>query len=278
MAISFRLVPADRFTTEELTQIYNGARADYLVPMPMSVAHMQEYIDTHDIDLASSVVATDGKQKIGLGLLGVRPGRAWVTRMGVLPSHRRHGIGEAILRALIAASERLGIGLITLEVIKDNHAAQQLFLKWGFRVTRELIVLRRPAGPPRQMAPATFRWVDKAEALALAGSRPQPLSWVNDVPSLANAAHVLGLTAALPDGSSGWLVLQKQPSLLTRMTIGTLYGDPIAVCRALLAHLYERFPGVNSNIENVDIANPHLPAFYEAGFFEAFRRLEMYRE
>ena len=40
-------------------------------------------------------------QSMGLAMLGVRPGRTWVTRLGVLPNRRRRGTGEALVRALL---------------------------------------------------------------------------------------------------------------------------------------------------------------------------------
>jgi hypothetical protein len=186
-------------------------------------------------------------------------------------------VGEAILLYLLVASERMGVDLAILDVIEGNTPAHELFLKWGFHETRKLIILRRPPGPPPAVPTGQFRWLDKAEALALAGTRPLPLSWINDTASLANIDHVMGLTVALPDGSHGWLVFQKQKFILTRLTIRTVQGDPIGVGQALFACLYQRYPDIDTNIENVSTTSPHLPAFFDAGFVEAFRRVEMYR-
>jgi len=275
-AYPFQLVPASRFTIEQLTKAYNQTRVDYLVPMPMNAARLAEYVHVYDVDIDLSVGAMDGEQMPGLGMLGVRPGRTWVTRLGVLPVRRRRGVGEAILLYLMAASELLGIDLVTLEVIKGNMPAHRLFLKWGFRETRELIILRRPPGPPAYVPSGHFCWLDKAEALALAETRPRPLTWINDTASLANADGVIGLTVTLPDGSHGWLALQKQKFILTRLTIGTVRGDALAVGQALLAYLYQQYPEIDTNVENINTTNPHLSAFFNAGFVEAFRRIEMY--
>ena len=269
-----RLVPASHFTVAELTHIYNQTRADYLVPMPMDAARLEEYIHTYDINLDQSVVALSGAQAVGLGMLGVRPACTWVTRLGVLPDHRRSGAGEAILLALMTASQGMGIDRITLEVIKDNEPARRLFRKWGFRETRELIVLRRPAGPSSSPAAGAFRWLGREETIALVSARPQPLSWVNDLPSLVKMACLAGLAVTLADGSSGWLAFQERAH--SRMTMATLCGDPLAVAEALMSRLYERFPAMGSVIENVAVSSPHLPALYRAGFVEAFRRWEMY--
>ena len=276
-AYAFQVVPAGRFTMEQLTEAYNQTRVDYLVPMPMSVARLNEYVRVYDVDVSRSVVAVDGDQILGLGMLGVRPGCTWVTRLGVIPHRRRRGVGEAIFLYLLAASDRLGVGLATLEVIKGNEPAHRLFVKWGFHETRELIILRRPPGLPSTVPAGQFRWLDKTEALALAGLRPRPLSWINAPASLANAGRVKGLTVTLPDGGRGWLVFQEQRFVLTKLTIRTEQGDPVAVGQALFARLYQQYPDLDSNAENVVTTNPHLPAFYDAGFVDAFRRIEMYR-
>ncbi len=274
---TFQVVSASRFTMEELTRAYNQTRVDYLVPMPMSVARLAEYVRVYDVDIDRSVVAVDGDQILGLGMLGLRSGCTWVTRLGVIPHRRRRGVGEAIFLYLLAGSEQLGVDLATLEVIKGNEPAHRLFVKWGFHETRELIILRRPPGPPTTVPWGQFRWLDKAEALVLAGKRPRPLSWINAPDSLINADRVTGLTVTLPDGSHGWLVFQEQRFVLTKVTIRTVYGDPVTVGRALLARLYQQHPDLDTNIENVVITNPHLHAFYDSGFVDSFRRIEMYR-
>ncbi len=273
----FQVVPASSYTIEQLTDIYNQTRIDYIVPMPMNAARLAEYVHVYDVDIEHSVVATDGDQPLGLGMLSVRSKRSWITRLGVIPSRRRRGVGETIFLSLLAASDQLGIKLATLEVIKNNVPAHNLFIKWGFHETRELIILRRPPGPPSLSPVGEFRWLDKADALELAETRQFPLTWINDTSSLANSDHVMGLTVTLPDSSYGWVVFQKHKFYLTRMTIETERGDPVAVGNALFAFLYQRFPDMDSNIENVSIINPHIPAFFDSGFVEAFRRIEMYR-
>jgi hypothetical protein len=67
------------------------------------------------------------------------------------------------------------------------------------------------------------------------------------------------------------------PMLLTRLTLGTSAGDPAQVGRALLTHLYARFPDLDTQAENVAVDDPHAPAFQALGFVESFRRIEMHR-
>lgn len=131
MTIEF--LSANRFTIQELTDLYNQTRVDYLIPMPMSAERLGEYVHDFDVDLNHSCVArsADG-QVLGLSMLGVRNQIAWITRLGVLPSTRRTGAGSALMDCMLQNAERLGAKETHLEVIKNNEPAYKLFLKKGF--------------------------------------------------------------------------------------------------------------------------------------------------
>ena len=280
--LPFQLAPANRFTIEQLAAAYNQTRVDYLVPMPMNAARLAEYIQHYDVDLERSVVAVADDEMLGLGMLGVRSGRTWITRLGVLPGKRRRGLGWALSQALLAANPELRAERTILEVIKNNTPAYNLFLKHGFEVTRELVVLRRPPGPPAHPPSGEARELDRAEALARLVARPDPQSWITETESLAHLEHLTGLGLVLPDGGRGWLVWQVQmfrgfPLLLSHLTLHAERGDAAGVGRALLAHLYQRYPNLDTHTENIPAGDPHLPAFTDQGFMETFRRLEMHR-
>lgn len=285
----FDLVACRHFTIAQLTEAYNHTRVDYLVPMPMNAERLAEYIALYDVDLDRSYVAVDGDRVLGLGMLGVRSGHAWITRLGVLPDRRRRGVGEAIVRALLAEVDDLGIDHVMLEVIVNNAPAYALFVKCGFAARCEYLVLRRPPGPVRvpagsssppalSTAPAAVMdWLDVAGALRLVAedSRRQP--WTNEIPTFAHAGDALGLRLTLPDGSCGWLVCRRQRFYLSHIVVVTEMGPPADVGSALLAALHGAFPDLDTYAENVATDDPHLPAFTALGYIESFRRIEMER-
>lgn len=282
MTSPVRLTPATHYTIEQLTAAYNQTRVDYLVPMPMNAARLSEYIHHYDVDLSRSLVATVEGQVAGLGMLGVRPAQTWMTRLGVIPDGRRHGVGRAIVDGLLAASDALKPQAVMLEVIKNNTPAYNLFIHCGFKEVRELLVLRRPPAPPPQSATGSFRWLDKAEALALLAQRADTPTWITANASLAHAEHLMGMTGLLPDGSEGWVVFQEQrfrlfPMALARVTLHTQHGDPVALGTALLSAVYQQYPDLDTQTENIAATDPHLPAFFAMGYVESFRRLEMRR-
>ena len=275
---AIKLIPASQFTLAQLTAIYNQTRVDYMVPMPMNEARLAEYIATYDVDLAHSLVAMQDGQMLGVAMLGLREDRAWLTRLGVIPNTRRSGVGSALCEGLLERAENLGIRFQMLEVIKNNVPAHTLFLKLGFYEVGELLVLRRsPIIPPPDPVVADAQRLDRAEALDLVRQDRGTQPWTNQSESLSNASEVSGLRLTLVDGSTGWLVYQRQRFLLTHFAFKTQTGNPVDMARAFLSHLHHQYPRLDTYIENLQMNDLHLPAFYESGYVESFRRMEMWR-
>ena len=278
IGVDVKLIPASQFTLDELTGIYNQTRVDYMVPMPMNAARLAEYISVYDVDLEHSLVAMQGDELRGVAMLGVREGRAWITRLGVIPTTRRSGVGEALMVGLLEQAGKLNIQFDMLEVIKNNKPAHTLFLKLGFYEIGELLVLRRsPVIPPTDPVVADAQRLDRHEALTLVGRDRGTQPWTNQSESLFNAQEVSGLHLTLVDGSHGWLVYQRQKFTLTRFIYKTEVGDPVNVAYAFLSHLHHQYPRLDTHIENIQVNDPHLPAFYQMGYVESFRRIEMWR-
>lgn len=277
-AVDVKLIPASQFTLDELTGIYNQTRVDYMVPMPMNAARLAEYISVYDVDLEHSLVAVQGDDLRGVAMLGVREGRAWITRLGVIPTTRRTGVGEALMAGLLEQAEKLNIQFDMLEVIKNNTPAHTLFHKLGFYEIGELLVLRRsPVIPPNDPVVADAQRLERHEALTLVGRDRGTQPWTNQSESLFNAQEVSGLHLTLVDGSHGWLVYQRQKFTLTRFIYKTEVGDPVKLAYAFLSHLHHQYPRLDTQIENIQVNDPHLPAFYQMGYVESFRRIEMWR-
>lgn len=269
------LIPASTFSYEELTEAYNHTRVDYLVPMPMNAKRLREYVETYDIDLEASAVAVDGNEILGLGMLGVRRGRAWITRLGVIRSQRRRGAGDILMTHLIKQAHQREANHVVLEVIKNNIPAHSLFLKYGFKEVRDLLVLRRPPGPPATKAPpGQVEKVGYAGAIDLLKDRLSKPSWVDETESLINAGNLAAFCATLED-SAGWLVYQNTIFQLGRFVIQTEKGDPLKVARALLHHLHTEHSAQDTKTENLPLDDPHWPVFKEYGYLEMFSRIEM---
>jgi ribosomal protein S18 acetylase RimI-like enzyme len=273
----FTLRNADSFTVEELTEIYNHTRIDYIVPMPMNVARLNEYIHNYDLDLTKSVVAMADDKPIGLAMLGVRETHTWITRLGVIPGKRHLGAGEALMRYVIKKSWDLHAKYIVLEVILNNVPAYRLFRKLGFVESRDLLILRRPPGAPDDTKiPYSMSFVNtQDQVMGFLERRKSIPSWLDDSPSLLNAGNMHAVEVKLENGGSGWLVYQKTVFQLGRIVVQTEKGDPYQTGKALIHALHSNNPIQDTKTENIPKSDPHLQAFLDMGYLESFARIEM---
>jgi len=280
--MTIEIVSADRYTIEELTDLYNQTRVDYLVPMPMNADRLREYVHDYDVDLHHSCVARnpDG-QVLGLSMLGFRNQTAWVTRLGVLPATRRVGTGSALMDCMMENADKLGAKETHLEVIKNNDPAHILFLKRGFLEIYTYLVMRHAPRPIAEPLPGEVTWLDFKGSLDKLEYYPVHLTWINAFESMHNSNNMEGLHVQLPNGGSGWLVYRntelKLRSTLSHLIIHTEQGDPEEVGTQLLSHLHTRYPHHDTYAENIYEHDPHLPAFHALGYFTNFERIEMRR-
>ena len=277
---NIQLKPASRFSIQELTEIYNQTRVDYIIPMPMNIDRLRKYIAIYNVDLEHSIVATTpGGDVLGVAMLGVREKRAWLTRIGVIPNNRQSGVARLMVRNLVDHANQLDINFIMLEVIKGNIPAYRLFSKFGFKEMGELLILRRsPSHLPFDVDFTEVQFLNRTESLLLIerGFGIQP--WTNQPETMINLDGVSGLRVTMADGSCGWLVFQLDKSTLKHFVFNTESGDPVTMAETCLSHLHHKHLFLNSDIENIRVNDPHLPAFYKMGYVEAFRRIEMWRD
>jgi len=278
--MTIEIIPADRFSLHELTELYNQTRVDYLIPMPMNADRLGEYVHDFDVDLHHSAVArsADG-QVLGLSMLGIRGEVAWITRLGVLPAARRTGAGSALIDCMLETAATLGIQEIHLEVIKNNEPAYRLFLKKGFVETDTYLVMRHAPRPMLTPPQGEATWLGSERALEALKAYPKHLTWINAVESMRNSANTEGLHINLTDGSSGWLVYRNTKytlrSTLSHLIMHTEQGDSEKVGRQLLSHLHAHYAHHDTYAENIPADDPHLPAFAALGYFTNFSRIEM---
>ncbi len=277
-----KIVAADQFSLETLADAYNQTRIDYIVPMPMSVDRLKEYVRVYDVDLARSCATVEGELITGLGMLGLRPGCAWITRLGVLPAGRRKGTGRAIMEHLLQQAADIGSHEVWLEVIKGNSPAHALFRRCGFAETDELIVARRPPRYQAQPATATeraiikdVRTVSHEGALALLESRQGHLAWTNQPESMRNARDLSGLIIELSNGERGWVTFHASLLQLSRIIVEIEAGPPEAMTATVLEVLHRLYPTQDAIAENFSAHDPRWAGFQKAGYFDAFRRVEM---
>ncbi|HEY6195906.1 MAG TPA: GNAT family N-acetyltransferase, partial [Candidatus Eisenbacteria bacterium] len=149
MTPSTTLTSADELSLERLAELFTRAYESYEVPMHVdagAIAFMEETLDLYP---ERSRVAWRGGEPVGVAMLGVRGEAGWVGGMGVIAAARRSGVGEQLMRALIAEARAAGVRRLGLEVLEGNAPARALYEKLGFRKFRRLEVyaLENPVAP-----------------------------------------------------------------------------------------------------------------------------------
>ena len=145
-----RLVAADSLSIIELAELFNAGYEGYMVPFRVDAAQLANMIAAWHIDLSRSRVAPGE----GVALLGIRGERGWIGGLGVVPPARRHGIGRALMKAVLAEAPPD----VTLEVIEQNEPAIRLYKSLGFERVRILEVwsldAEAPAADVREAEPS----------------------------------------------------------------------------------------------------------------------------
>jgi GNAT superfamily N-acetyltransferase len=104
---------------------YHYRGQDYLPPIARKVLTSAED--------QSFVSIRDGGEVLAIARLSVAGGWAGLTAVEVHPDHRRQGLGVAITAAACQEAARRGAFRVFLQVETDNHPAQALYKRLGFR-------------------------------------------------------------------------------------------------------------------------------------------------
>ena len=209
------VAPASRLPFAELVALFGRAYEGYSVPMHVDEPMLRMMVEVNDEDLDSSVVLLEGMEPVAVALLAVRAPLGWVGGMGVLASHRRRGLGRAVMEALISNARALGLREIWLEVLEQNDSARALYDQLGFREERRVEVWSVP--PVSGAAPESWSIEDAA---ALQGPALEREPWQRAAATRAHLAVRPGGVAHLRlrgDGLEGgltWRVNGETRSLL----------------------------------------------------------------
>jgi len=84
---------------------------------------------------SDEMVAPNGQNIVGYAAMWLMVDEAHLTSIAVQETHRRWGIGELLLIAIIDLAAQLNAQVVTLEVRLSNLVAQALYEKYGFTKT-----------------------------------------------------------------------------------------------------------------------------------------------
>lgn len=94
-----------------------------------------------------SVVAVDGDRMVGGALCGHDGRRGYIHHLAVSLSHRRRGIGRALVTRCLATLDAHGIQKCHVFVFLDNTGASAFWEGSGWDARAELVVFSRGTAP-----------------------------------------------------------------------------------------------------------------------------------
>ncbi len=285
MAEPLKIVPAATLSLEAFAAAFTNAFKGYFLPVSLDGVWLARRVRLEQYDLANSLVAYDGGEVAGVAALAVRGRRGWCAGFGIVPELRGRGRGRELMSAFVARAREAGLRRLSLEVLAPNVAARRLYERAGMSVTRDPLVLERPAGGAagggEKKAPAAPRRARAtkeaaAEELLLANySRlhAEPPAWQRE-PAALLAADLRGLYV-------GPRARPRAYALAGQSHDGNTYFSDLAaaggaeaeeMCAAL-----ERTPGV-LRVVNEPERSPFAAPLVRRGFAEVMRQHEMSME
>lgn len=257
--IEFRALGANDFDTVHAA--FLEAFSDYVVPFALTREQLTEMLARRGYDPAASVGVFDEGRMVAFTLNGVDGDAAYDTGTGVVPSHRRQGLGGAMLEHLLPRLREQGLTRYVLEVIESNTPAVALYRSHGFEETRKLQCWSfTGAGEAAGDASIHDEWCDVAP------------SWQNSTASIRRARDryvVLG-------DASGYAVVFPSTGDLPQLAVrpdARRHGLGTRLLRSAAATA-----GKPLRILNIDDRDAGIAAFLTAaGATRTVRQLEMLR-
>lgn len=260
--MNIRTLTADDFAA--LLACFNESFSDYAIPFVLDEARLTEIVARRGVRLDQSVGAFEGDRMVGFTLNGVDADRAYDSGTGVVPSHRRAGVGRQLMEA---SFELLRGKTYVLEVLEVNEKAAAMYLSIGFEETRRFQCWTFSATQR-----AHVRELANVDLMQIRANGDVEPSWQNDVPSIrrANEPYVAlgeddGAIIVFP--KTGDMPLLAVHDAARRKQLGTKLLNAAATRAAKPLRII-----------NVDDRDKELAAFLEAvGATRTVRQIEMIR-
>ena len=251
-------VPATQFSSVQLTDILNACFEAYLVPVTQSVEGFVQRFSAEGMSLIDSRVWLAGDEPAAIAIVARRGNMARLAAFALRPAWRGKGLGRKLMQELLTFLQQQEIEMVSLEVIRDNHAAVALYQSLGF--TRRYGLCGYLSAEPLAAAPGVLQPYPILALLrrAVEESNSQ-LPWLMDPLTFATLpCRVVTLE------QRAFAVLSTSGS---RPVLQFLWVEPAArrqgLAQALLMALAQQFPGIGTS---VTVPETFTPLFAAAGY------------
>lgn len=281
-----------RFLSEEwhaeLYKVFTAAFSDYVFPFALTEDQFVNHLQLNGVDLSRTVGCFEADALIGFSLNGFGDWKGKPTvydaGTGVLLSHRRQGVSEAMFEMMIPIFKDQGIEQFLLEVITANDPAIRLYEKLGFERMRELSLmeLEGELGSTPADDSITIVEIDNPnwEDLCVLWDKGGRPSWQNSIDAVTRIAHLRTIAGAFIDGRCvGYVAYSSKYGRIAQLAVDAAHRHQGIAHRLLEKVQADAVPGYALQVINIDTAIDGGVRFFEnLGFKERLRQYEMLKE
>lgn len=124
-----------------IVPLYNRIYSDYYFETRYNKVSFKHYLKKLPADLEISQAIKVKNDLVGLAIVSLENKNAWISSLGIIKSFRRQGLGDVLLKRVIAKTKEAGVCQIGLEALDYNFPANKLYKKHGFEIISKLTSL-----------------------------------------------------------------------------------------------------------------------------------------
>jgi ribosomal protein S18 acetylase RimI-like enzyme len=269
---------------KDLYEAFIAAFADYVVPFALTEAQFRNHIILNAVDLDRTIAYFDDGKIVGFSLNGFGHwhGRSTVydAGTGVVPSHRRRGVSEAMFHMMLPVFKESGVVQCLLEVVTTNAGAVSLYEKLGYVPERTLALLQ--CDGELQGAAATpdeieVRVIEEPEWEVLSTFWDGEPSWQNSIDAMNRSRGMKRILGAFEaDECIGYIVYSSKFGRIAQIAVRRdrrRQGIGTSLVRAMQS---ETADGFSMQVINIDKSLDEAVSFFlNRGFYERLSQHEM---
>lgn len=269
---------------DRLYEAFIEAFSDYVVPFALTVPQFKNHIRLNGVDLTRTVGCLRDGRLVGFSLNGFGDwnGRPTVydAGTGVVPSHRRKGLSDAMFEFMLPRFRADGIERFLLEVVTTNTAAISLYEKLGFLRGRTLALLQcdtKITASPKLPEGLKIRDIHEPDWDRFKTFWEGQPSWQNSIAAVTRNWKVKRMLGAwVGDQCVGYIVFSATFGRVSQMGVDKEFrgrGVGTALAKAMQASTDE---GFSLQVINIDRSlTDAIEFFKKLGFYERLSQYEM---
>lgn len=294
-AIMINIKTLENVPFEDIHSSWLAAFSDYQVKINMPIDLLRSFFRQNSVDLSASFGAFDGDKLVGLWMNGLRPEpveglrniggikTAYDSGTAIWPEYRSMGISKMLASSSNEKLKSLGVKEYRLEVISTNERAYDIYLKEGFKITRNLgCYSRRPKGPRDIQADdkIKFEMLDYSDALAEKFPKMEYTpSWQNETTSMLNIKELVKAVVATDNNNIvGFGLVQPGRGRISQLGFAEKYWNT-ELPHTLLSKLCSIAEDKEILVINVDLdAKKTVELFLSCDFEPSTMQFEMKKD